>query len=113
MHELAITEGIMEAAVPAAQEAGATKILEIRLKIGELSGVLPEFIQEYFGIVSKGTIAEGAKLSVTRIPVCIKCPDCGYEGEIKEKKIRCPKCEGIGFKIVSGREYYVDSLEVE
>ena len=44
MHEMAITEGIMEAAVPAAQAQGAKKILEIRLKIGELSGVIPECI---------------------------------------------------------------------
>ena len=48
MHELAITEGIIKAAVPAAQNAGAKRILKIRLKIGELSGVFPEYIQEYF-----------------------------------------------------------------
>lgn len=113
MHELAITEGIMEAAVPAAQAAGAVKIIEIRLKIGELSGVFPEYIEEYFGIVSRGTIAEGAKLTVSRIPIGIKCPDCGYEGVIRNKKIRCPECGGTDFKIISGREYYVDSLEVE
>ena len=41
MHELAITEGIIAAAVPEAQKHGAQRILEIRLKIGELSGVLP------------------------------------------------------------------------
>ena len=113
MHELAITEGIMEAAVPAAKEAGAKRILEIRLKIGELSGVMPECIQEYFNIVSQGTIAEGARLKVEKIPVSIKCPDCGFEGTIDRKKIRCPECAGINFKITAGREYFVDSLEVE
>lgn len=113
MHELAITEGIIEAAVPAAEKAGAKKILEIRLKIGELSGVLPEYIQYYFDIASKGTLAEGAKLTSTVIPVSIKCPDCGFEGPINRKKIRCPDCGGIHFKITAGREYFVDSLEVE
>ncbi len=113
MHELAITEGIMEAAVPAAQQAGAKKILEIRLKIGELSGVFPECIREYFDVISKGTIAEGAVLKVEKIPVSIKCPDCGFEGVIDRKKIRCPECGGIDFKITAGREYFVDSLEVE
>ena len=113
MHELAITEGIMDAAIPKAKEAGAKRILEIRLKIGELSGVMPECIETYFNIVSAGTIAEGAKIVSETIKVGINCPDCGYDGDADRKKIRCPKCGGINFKIVRGREYFVDSLEVE
>ncbi len=113
MHELAITEGIMEAAVPEAERHGAKKILEIRLKIGVLSGVLPECIQEYFNIVSRGTIAEGARLSVEKIPITIACHDCGYNGEIPMRKIHCPECGSSAIKILTGREYFVDSLEVE
>ena len=113
MHELAITEGIIEAAVPAAEQAGAKRILEIRLKIGELSGVFPEYIQEYFNIASAGTIAEGAKLRVETIPPQIACSDCGFEGVIDRHKIKCPICGSIGFRLTAGREYYVDSLEVE
>ena len=113
MHELAITEGIMEAAIPEAERFGAKKILEIRLKIGELSGVLPECIQEYFNIVSRGTIAEGARLAVEKIPITIECHACGYDGEIPKRKIHCPRCDSSEIKIKSGREYFVDSLEVE
>ena len=113
MHELAITEGIMEAAIPTAEKAGAKKINEIRLKIGVLSGVIPECIEYYFNIVSKGTIAEGAKFAVETIPVGIECPDCGFSGDIDRKKIICPKCGGINFKIVRGREYFVDSLDCD
>ena len=65
MHELAITEGIISAAVPEAEKHGAKRILKIHLKIGELSGVLPECIQYYFDIASRGTIAEKALLSDT------------------------------------------------
>ena len=113
MHELAITEGIIDAAVPSAIEAGASKILEVRLKIGELSGVFPESIQECFDVVCKGTIAEGAKLVVERIPVTIVCPECGYEGVIDRKAAECPACKGHAFRITGGREYYVDNLKVE
>ncbi len=113
MHELAITEGIMEAALPAAMEAGAKKILEIRLKIGELSGVMPECIEEYFSIISKGTIAEGAKIIVKKIPISIHCNECDFEGEIEKGSSACPKCKSANFKIISGREYFVDNLKVE
>lgn len=113
MHELAITEGIMEAALPAATAQGARRILEIRLKIGELSGVFPEYIEEYLQLLAKGTIAEGAALKVERIPVSIKCQACSFEGPIDRKNAKCPKCQSTDFRITGGREYYVDSLEVE
>lgn len=113
MHELAITEGIIEAAVPEAIKHGAKRILEIRLRIGELSGVLPECIQYYFDIASRGTIAENAKLVVEKVPVSIRCLDCGYEGPIDRRKIRCNQCDSINFKLTGGKEYYVESLEVE
>ena len=113
MHELAITEGIVETAIPAAQSGGAERILEIRLKIGELSGVFPEYIEEYLQVVTKGTIAEGAKLKVEKIPVSIICGSCDFEGPIDRKNAKCPDCAGTDFKITGGREYYVDSLEVE
>ena len=113
MHELAITEGIMQAAIPAAEQAGAKRILEIRLKIGELSGVIPECIQEYFNIISHGTIAQGAAIRVEAIPVAAQCRTCGFEGPIPRRKFRCPACGGGDLKLTAGREYFVDSLEVE
>ena len=113
MHELAITEGILRAAVPEAERHGARRILEIHLKIGELSGVLPECIQYYFDLASRGTIAENARLTVEKIPVRIDCPDCGYQGPVDRKKIRCPSCGGASYRITGGREYFVDSLEAE
>ena len=103
----------MEAAVPAAEAAGAKRIIEIRLKIGELSGVFPECIKEYLDVISRGTIAEGAVLKVEKIPVSIKCGSCTFEGPIDRKKIQCPACGGTDFKITGGKEYFVDSLEVE
>jgi len=115
MHELAITQGIIDIAVPEAEKHGAKKIISIKIKIGEFSGVVPQCIQEYFNIVSEGTLAENAKLIIEKVPVTIKCLSCGFEGEISKEKIKfkCPKCESADIKLLSGKEYYVDSLEVE
>ena len=113
MHELAITEGILRAAIPEAERHGAKRILEIRLKIGELSGVLPECIQYYFDIASRGTIAENARLTVERLPATIACPDCGYEGAVDRRRVRCPRCGGMAYRLTGGKEYFVDSLEAE
>lgn len=113
MHELAITESILRIAVDEAQKHGANKVLSIRIKVGDFSGVVPQLIQEYYNIVSKATAAEGAELIIDRVPVTIKCLDCGKECIIDRAKIKCPGCGSINIKMVTGREFYVDSMEVE
>ena len=113
MHELAITENILKTALPKAEESGAKRILEVRLKIGELSGVVPECVQYYFDLIAKGTIAEGARIISESVPVRIVCRDCGYEGGIDRKHNRCPVCESKSFSITGGRDFYVDSLLAE
>ena len=113
MHELAITEHILETVLPEAEKHGAGRILEIRLKIGELSGVLPDYLQRCFEVVREGTIAQDAVLSIESIPLKVRCEDCGYEGRIDRKNICCPQCGGTALKITAGREFYIDSLVAE
>lgn len=113
MHELAITEGIMRVALPAAEKNGAKKILEIRLKIGELSGVIPGCVEEYFSMLSEGTIAEGARIVAETVPAALECRACGYRGRADRRLRGCPSCGGKDIRITGGREYYVDSLKVE
>ncbi|MBQ2040724.1 MAG: hydrogenase maturation nickel metallochaperone HypA [Lachnospiraceae bacterium] len=113
MHELVIVEGILDAVIPEVKKYDVEKILSIRLKIGELSGVVPSCIEEYFGVAARGTIAEGAKIIIEKTPIEIECRDCGFKGRITKGTYRCPKCQSAGFRIVSGKEYYVDSVEAE
>ena len=113
MHELAITQSILDIAVKTAKDNGGVKVKEIRIKMGEYSGVVPSLIQEYFDLVSRDTLAEKALLIIDRVPLTVRCLSCGFEGAIDRMKIRCPICGGTDLKLLTGREFYVDSLEVE
>ncbi len=113
MHEMVIVEGILETVIPEVKKYDVQKVLSIRLKIGELSGIVPSCIHEYFRIAAKGTIAEGAKILIEKTPIVIECPDCGFHGTIEKGNYRCPACQSAAFRIVSGKEYYVDSVEAE
>ncbi len=113
MHELAITESILRIAIDEAKKHGASKVLSIRIKVGEFSGVVPQLIQEYYNITSRNTAAEGAQLIIDRVPVTIKCLDCGEECITDRARIKCPECGSINIKMITGREFYVDSMEVE
>ncbi|MBQ9166478.1 MAG: hydrogenase maturation nickel metallochaperone HypA [Oscillospiraceae bacterium] len=113
MHELAITQSILDIAAKAAQEHGVKKVREVRIKLGEYSGVVPQCVQYYFDVISKGTVAEGAVLKMERLPIIMRCNQCNWEGHIDKRNIRCPECDSTSLKLLQGREFYVDSLEVD
>jgi hydrogenase nickel incorporation protein HypA/HybF len=113
MHEMAITQSILDIALSEAEKHGAARVQKIRICIGEYSGVVPQLIQEYYNIISEGTAAERAELVLTRIPVTIRCESCGAESRIDKRKVQCPQCGSTEIRLLTGREFYVDSLEVE
>ena len=96
-------------------EAAAAHLKQITTQneIGEVSGVIPSCIEEYLHIAAQGTIAEEAKLKVERIPAEIRCEACGKESRPGLKRGLCPFCGSTDIRIIRGREYFVDSLEVE
>ncbi len=113
MHELAITQSILGIAQKAAAEHGATQVKSVRIMLGEYSGVVPQCIQYYFDVASKDTIAQGAVLDIRRLPVIIRCGTCGEESTIDKMHVVCPLCGGTEIKLIQGREFYIESIEVE
>jgi hydrogenase nickel incorporation protein HypA/HybF len=113
MHEYAVTEGLLKLVLEEAQKAGATKITEIKLVIGDLSTIIDESIQMYFDLMSEGTIAHGARLVFRRVPARFECKDCGHDYEKPAKGYDCPQCCGLGMPTGVGREFYVESMDVE
>lgn len=113
MHELAVTQGILKICLDESKDKGFNKINEIRINVGELTGLIPSCIEYYFNIISKDTVAEGAKIIVHKIPIEIKCKKCGFNGVIDKGQYTCSNCQSNNIEIVNGREFYVDSLEVD
>lgn len=115
MHELSVTESIVNIVVKRALADKAEKVLTIHLKIGEMTDLVGECIQQYFDYLSKGTIAEGAILSIEKSPVAFQCADCSttFPVSLKESgKIVCNQCGGDNVTLISGREFYVKHIEV-
>ncbi len=113
VHELAITQSILEISLQAAQAQNARRIRAIRLTIGPFSGIVPECVQMYLDVLAKGTIAEGAKIKARTLPLRVRCRTCGQESEIDRRHIACPACGSVELERLSGREFLVDSLEVD
>ncbi|HXX35595.1 MAG TPA: hydrogenase maturation nickel metallochaperone HypA [Thermodesulfobacteriota bacterium] len=115
MHELPITESILKIVLKHAEANSVQKVIAIHLQVGKFSDLEDDWIQRYFDYLSKGTIAEGAKLKIERTPVTMRCNGCSasYEADIlKVADLVCPVCGEKGGTIVSGREYTVKEMEV-
>jgi len=113
MHELPISENILEIALSNANKAKAKRITDIYLVIGQLSSFIDESIQFYWDIISKDTIAEGAELHFNRIPAKFQCKRCENSFGLDGADFQCPRCSSTEIEIKSGREFYLDSIEVE
>ncbi len=113
MHELPVTEQVVEIVLDHARKAKAERVVKVNLVIGELTGFVGESIQFYFDMLSKGTEAEKASLSVSRIPAKAKCQHCKKEFNPGGMNWVCPDCGGPIEEILGGRECYVESIEVE
>ena len=113
MHELALTEGIINIINSQQEQEGFSTVLEIRLRVGEYSGIVPDCIREFFPIAAKGTAAEKAELVIEPVKAAFRCLDCGYEGAVERKSACCPRCGSVELRMITGREFYVESLKVE
>jgi hydrogenase nickel incorporation protein HypA/HybF len=113
MHEQSIVESLLTVALENAAKAKASQILKINVVIGELSGVVEEAMDFYFGFLRENTIASQASLGFTRVPARLRCRKCNIEFIAENLDFRCPSCKETQVEIIGGRELYIESLEVE
>jgi hydrogenase nickel incorporation protein HypA/HybF len=115
MHELPIVKSLFDICMKHATSNGVKKVIAVNLKVGEVSDLQDEWIQRYFDFLAKGTVVEGARLVIERVPLVVRCQKCAesFPVDIRQGgKVECPKCQATEFAYVSGREYTVDSMEV-
>ncbi len=113
MHELAVTQSILDICLRHAQEASVVKITDINLVIGQFSSIVDDSVQFYWDMIADGTIAQGAILHFNRIPGEMTCRTCGHVFQPTDQAFECPSC-GSGFvRITKGEEFRVDSIDVE
>ena len=113
MHEMAITESVLKIALDAASGAGAGSVKVIRIVMGAYSDIVPQILQEYFEVASEGTAAEGAEITFRRTPVTMQCRTCGWQGEVDRLHLACASCGGTDLKMLTGREFYVESIDAD
>jgi len=122
MHEFAFAMNIFKVAEATALKYKAKKITEVLLEIGELTLIVPELLQRSFEMATHGSIAEGAKLTISIIPGKIKCRQCENISEVtitEEAQLtglqlfQCKHCKSKDTEIIGGRKANVKNIKIQ
>jgi hydrogenase nickel incorporation protein HypA/HybF len=108
VHELAITEGVVDVVT---ERLPGTRITCVRLEIGALSGVVADSVRFCFDLVTEGTDLQGARLEITEPPGSCKCRVCGSEFEPDGPVILCP-CGSADIAVLTGQDLKITSVMV-
>ncbi len=113
MHEYSVTKSLVDLCNQEADKNRLSLIAKINLKIGKFTGFSPDAIQFYFDYLKPNTKCKDAVIAFQEIPIRVKCKNCGSESVIDEPLLMCPSCGKIDIEVLSGREFYVESIEGE
>ena len=113
MHELAVTENILNLALQHAEAGGAQQITDVYLVIGQLSSIVDDSVRFYWDFINVGTIAAGSRLHFRRIPAMLQCRACGRRYPPDGSELACPDCGGADVQVIAGEEFYLEAIDVE
>jgi hydrogenase nickel incorporation protein HypA/HybF len=113
MHELPVTESILEIVLRHAQTAQARRVTALHIVMGELSTLVDDSVQFYWDLIAQGTPAEGARLHFKRIAAELLCQACQHRYGLTGDSLACPLCGSTNVQVVAGDEAYLESIEIE
>ncbi len=112
MHELSVCHAMMTQVEEIATREGANSVATIVIRIGPLSGVVPELLQQAFTIARAGTLAADAELITERQPIRIRCLSCDAESDAEPNRLLCGACDSYRTQVISGDELLLASVEL-
>jgi hydrogenase nickel incorporation protein HypA/HybF len=113
MHELAITQGILEVVLEAADREGGGRVTAIDLVVGELSSIVDDSVQFYWNLIAEDTAAAGAELRFRRVPLQFECRGCRALFEPSGDRFECPHCGHGDVQVAAGAELRIESFDLE
>lgn len=112
MHEIGIVRQLVRTVTDFAEENGVSDIREVVVDCGELSLVIPEYVQELYPAVAKGSILERAKLKINTVPGMAECDNCDEIFNVIQCKGYCPSCGSFDKTVLTGRDFTIREIVV-
>ena len=113
MHEIGIVKAMCGTVLNYAKENGVEQIAEIVCSCGELSLVVPKYVEELYPVVTADTKLKDTKLIIEMVPGLAECDDCDEIFNVVEHKGYCPNCGSFNKTVLSGKDFTVKEIHVK
>lgn len=113
MHELSLAQHLLSLALEQAHQSGALRITGLYLVVGELAPLEETSLSFYWEHVTLETPAAGSQVHVRRLPMQMRCLDCGRSFQPGGETWSCPGCGGERVRLQGGDECYLEAIDVE
>jgi len=110
MHELGIVLEIFDLIEEIMQEQNLKKVSSVTIEVGELSGVISDYLKECWDAAKLEGTFNDTQLIIEDIPAKAKC-SCGAEFEMMKNSRICPVCKKSEYEVISGRQFQVKQIE--
>jgi hydrogenase nickel incorporation protein HypA/HybF len=110
MHELGVIVEVVKQVEQVKLENNLTEVDTIVLAIGQLSAMIPKYVEEVFPVAIDNTSLKDTKLKIEILPAIAKCNDCSKEFNLVESKGQCPLCDSKSYELISGREFIIKEI---
>lgn len=111
MHEMGLTDAMMKMVGRIVKTEGLTVVNRVTVEIGDLSGVVPRFLENCWEAVTAGTDFEHTTLTIVTVPGTLRCEDCCHVFPADLDDLSCPKCRGQKLTPLSGRDMTIQQIE--
>lgn len=112
MHEIGVVTAMVNTVVHYCEENQVSQVVEIVVQIGELSLVLPEFVEQLYPMVADGTMLQDTALIIETVPGMAVCEDCDDVFNVIQCEGVCPGCGSRSKTVLSGRDFSIKELHV-
>lgn len=116
MHETGVCRSIVETVERYALANHAKRVRAVNIVLGEVHDIVPEILTGAFEWMCRETVAEGAEMHIRRVPFTVRCQKCGEVFGLDchdESTWSCPVCRARDYRLNTGREFTIESIEVE
>ena len=113
MHELSIANSILNIVLNEKKTKNLPDIKAIGLKIGSLSGILPDALEFSFDAIKKETPLENTILEISEIPIRGICKSCNEKFSVTDYIFACPECKSSSIEVYKGQEMDIEYLDIE
>jgi len=110
LHELGVVIEVVKTVESFARKNQLTKIDTLVLQIGELSSMIPRYIQACYPAAVDGTLLEDTKLEIEILPGNAICKECNKVFNLIQSRSQCPNCGSKDREILCGKEFMIKEI---